>query len=483
MTTLIPKYDLKNGGTTPTGAINRPFNEKLNEVVSVKDFGAIGDGSTDDTVACQNAINAVRNAGGGTVFFPAGTYLLNGQVNTNAGADSTLNGLLIPYTNPNGQTGRILIRGAGQSTILKAGSNSMYVIRLCDSHCGVEHLTIDGNSKTSVYGIGLVPENIATNATIVFQTYNTFFDLYLSGLTEGVIFRCGVPVSGADSGCWYNNFTDIYVYYCTRGLWFAGTTGHSAGNNRNNFNNVRIGQNTNTAIQIDEGGTNMFFGVHMEGVTVGTSPNTNPTGIKIAASGASGADNNSNKFFGCIQEACTVSLVNANRYSEFYGCEFSSPYSMVLTAKPKVMVGSDASQNPQIGPWGIYQTNGEIAGYINGLTLNGGVKFDLNGSVAGALNYSETSGSTSVANGATFNITVPQPRKYQLLSVYSSNNLSQGVLALVHGDGSGNITINNIVNDSGAALSSTGPATVQVTNNYGLTSNISWSLTPISFAV
>jgi len=483
MTTLIPKYDLKNGGTTPTGAINRPFNEKLNEIVSVKDFGAIGDGVTDDTVACQNTINYVCSSGGGIVFFPAGTYLLNGQVNTNSGADTTLNGLLIPYTNPNGETGRILIRGAGQSTILKAGSNNMYVIRLSDSHCGVEHLTIDGNSKTSVYGIGLVPENVATNTAIVFQTFNNFFDLYLSGLTEGIIFRCGVPVGGADSGCWYNNFTDIAIYYCTRGLWFAGASGHSAGNNRNNFNNVRIGQNTNTGIQIDEGGTNMFFGVHMEGVTVGTSPNTNPTGIKIASAGLSGADNNGNKFFGCIQESCTVSLVNANLYSEFYGCDFSYPYSMVLTAMPKVMIGSDASLNVQLGPWGVYQTDGEIPGYINGLTLNGGVEFDLGGSVAGALNYSETSGSTSVANGATFNITVPQPRKYQLLSVYSSNNLNQGVLALVHGDGTGNIIVNAIVNNGGASLSGTGAATVQVTNSYGGTANIAWSLTPISFAV
>lgn len=43
-------------------------------VVSVKDFGAIGDGSVDDTAAIQKAINRVRDAGGGTVFFPNGTY-------------------------------------------------------------------------------------------------------------------------------------------------------------------------------------------------------------------------------------------------------------------------------------------------------------------------------------------------------------------------------------------------------------------------
>lgn len=40
----------------------------------VKTYGATGDGVTDDTTAIQAAINAINAAGGGTVFFPAGTY-------------------------------------------------------------------------------------------------------------------------------------------------------------------------------------------------------------------------------------------------------------------------------------------------------------------------------------------------------------------------------------------------------------------------
>jgi parallel beta-helix repeat protein len=43
--------------------------------VSVKDYGTIGDGVSDDTAAIQAAIDATNAAGGGTVLFPPGTYL------------------------------------------------------------------------------------------------------------------------------------------------------------------------------------------------------------------------------------------------------------------------------------------------------------------------------------------------------------------------------------------------------------------------
>jgi hypothetical protein len=57
-----------------TGAQTRTVQSKLRDVVSVKDFGATGNGLTDDTSAIKTAILAVKNAGGGDVIFPQGTY-------------------------------------------------------------------------------------------------------------------------------------------------------------------------------------------------------------------------------------------------------------------------------------------------------------------------------------------------------------------------------------------------------------------------
>ena len=48
---------------------------KLNDVVSVKDFGAVGDGVADDTAEIQAAINYATTIGK-SVFLPAGVYLV-----------------------------------------------------------------------------------------------------------------------------------------------------------------------------------------------------------------------------------------------------------------------------------------------------------------------------------------------------------------------------------------------------------------------
>lgn len=49
----------------------RMLKDRFADVVNVKDFGAVGDGVTDDTEAIQAALSAASKA----VFFPAGTYI------------------------------------------------------------------------------------------------------------------------------------------------------------------------------------------------------------------------------------------------------------------------------------------------------------------------------------------------------------------------------------------------------------------------
>ena len=67
--------DAINVTYTPLSGTTTTVASKLSEHVSVKDFGAVGDGVTDDTAAVV-AASATNKA----VFFPDGTYLLSGTV-------------------------------------------------------------------------------------------------------------------------------------------------------------------------------------------------------------------------------------------------------------------------------------------------------------------------------------------------------------------------------------------------------------------
>jgi len=58
---------------------------------SVRDFGAVGDGKTDDTAAFQKALDAANQAGGGVVYAPRGNYFFAGHLSVPAAV--TLRGM------------------------------------------------------------------------------------------------------------------------------------------------------------------------------------------------------------------------------------------------------------------------------------------------------------------------------------------------------------------------------------------------------
>lgn len=70
----ITKDDLISTLNITPGSGNSPL-------FNVKDYGALGDGVADDTVAIQAAIDSAIAIGGGIVYFPSGTYILTDAIN------------------------------------------------------------------------------------------------------------------------------------------------------------------------------------------------------------------------------------------------------------------------------------------------------------------------------------------------------------------------------------------------------------------
>jgi hypothetical protein len=153
MTTLIPKYYQGS-----TNAVNRPINQKFAEIISVKDFGAKGDGVTDDTAAIQAAIDA-----GGTIYIPIGTYLISGPISL--GEDTA---------------GNKRIYGAGpRDTIIKA-TTSTATLKNTVSHYWLEltQFAFDGNN-IALEGIKL--------GTTVTSAYNKINNVIISScVTAGL---------------------------------------------------------------------------------------------------------------------------------------------------------------------------------------------------------------------------------------------------------------------------------------------------------
>ncbi|MCE9577112.1 MAG: right-handed parallel beta-helix repeat-containing protein [Deltaproteobacteria bacterium] len=102
-------------------------------VTSVKSFGAVGDGVTDDRAAVQAAIDAAT-ATGGTVYFPPGTYAISRD-------RSFAFGLKV--------AGTVHLRGAGQGRSViqqQAGAApSVRLLNVSGDHVVIEDLTLDGN--------------------------------------------------------------------------------------------------------------------------------------------------------------------------------------------------------------------------------------------------------------------------------------------------------------------------------------------------
>lgn len=108
-----------------SGAVSRTLQDKGRDIPSVKDFGAVGDGTTDDTAAFQAAHDALPT-NGGDVFVPPGTYKLSSAVT---------------FSKPT------CLYGAGvKSTTLKTSSATSDVLVFDCAYCTVENMGFDSSA-------------------------------------------------------------------------------------------------------------------------------------------------------------------------------------------------------------------------------------------------------------------------------------------------------------------------------------------------
>lgn len=136
-----------------TGAAARTIVTKLREQIHVKDYGAIGDGSTDDTASLQAAITYAISVGG-EVLLGQGKYRITGATGllidesaTTADDDATR----ISIVGEGSGASQIVHNGTGSAITYQGGSTSSGP----HSYLRLDGFRIDGTNGTGQHGISI----------------------------------------------------------------------------------------------------------------------------------------------------------------------------------------------------------------------------------------------------------------------------------------------------------------------------------------
>ena len=154
------------------GATARTVQAKLRDVVSVKDFGAVGDGVTDDTAAIQAAIDYVFSKGGGVVKIPAGEYAL-GSSSLNETYDNY--GAALPASRACivARSG-VFIEGdgVGVTKLLPKTADLICFFVVSPEFGGISSLTIDGRWSGVGTGHGILSVNTSSTEGLYLRNYS-----------------------------------------------------------------------------------------------------------------------------------------------------------------------------------------------------------------------------------------------------------------------------------------------------------------------
>lgn len=357
-----------------------------------QDYGAAGNGTTDDTTALNQALSTTFTTyGGGVVFMPSGSrYLVSGPISIPpftflmGQAEITLNLGTIPTSTP-----RIIVSSSwspGSSTgIIQIASKTPGGWSTNTAACGVSNVYIDGsaNANTNVQGVKLIGPvyDVHLDNVFIYKAGHNGVDASSqteSGITPTFPYHCRwwrtSVVNCANTGFNIVNFTDSVFDSC---LAFGNTgVGWAIQNNSNTqflgcraeWNSQRGYNITGAAGSITFSGCstdqNAYEGIR---ITAATGSATAGGGIiisggKFNADGNSGTNSNGIKITGSTVPVIITGVnveagQDANNLNYYPGTGIEIDTSSNVTVTGSVFQGISASWTDGGGNTNVTRSN------------------------------------------------------------------------------------------------------------------------------
>jgi hypothetical protein len=153
-------------------------------IYNVRDFGAVGDGRTDDTLAIKSALAFIATRNGGVLQFSEGEYIVGGVPN--------FKGLTLPSGITiqgisglsSGATTNNIIRKSASRITLKGDNRAIFRIGECTEKVALKDIELFGESTRNTYGVEAFGAFLSSQ-DFVFENvvFNNFFrGIYARGL-------------------------------------------------------------------------------------------------------------------------------------------------------------------------------------------------------------------------------------------------------------------------------------------------------------
>jgi len=172
-------------------------------VYNVKSFGAEGDGTTDDSTAIQDAIDAATANNGGIVFFPTGAYSIETTLTLTEGIRMEGVASLDAESSDHGSS---IINNTGSVGV----DVSLPGAAISSSAVFINHLTFLEGGSGGTYAIQFAGAVNSGVADCSFDNHNNAAILF-DGCTNMEINRVSITSSDADGLLFSNNNTGILI--------------------------------------------------------------------------------------------------------------------------------------------------------------------------------------------------------------------------------------------------------------------------------